>query len=102
MKCWLALCVTVGTLLLSGSGLRAQVQSRTADSLRALLSTQPRADTLRLRRLQALSAELLLKDLPKAIVAQEAALRLCRRLHDEKSEGSILMRLATLYRRQAS
>ena len=105
MKCWLALCITVGTqllLLLPGSPLRAQAQSRTADSLGDLLSTQPQADTLRMRRLQALSAELLLKDLPKAIVAQEAALKLCRRLHDEKSEGSILMRLATLYRRQAS
>ena len=102
MKCWLALCVAVGTLLLPGTALRVRAQSRTADSLRALLSTQLRPDTLRMRRLQALSAELLLKNLPKAIVAQEAALKLCRRLRAEQSEGAILMRLATLYRRQAS
>ncbi|GAA3992314.1 hypothetical protein GCM10022407_40900 [Hymenobacter antarcticus] len=94
------MCVTVGVLLLPGPGVWAQ--SRTADSLRALLGTELSADTLRMRRLQALSAELLLKDTPNAIVAQEAALKLCRRLHDEKSEGPILMRLATLYRRQAS
>ena len=99
MKCWFVLCVTVG-LLLPGPG--GWAQSRTADSLRALLGTERSADTLRMRRLLALSAELLLRDLPNAIVAQEAALKLCRRLHDEKSEGGILMRLATLYRRQAS
>lgn len=76
-------------------------QTRTTDSLRALLRANPRADTTRVRRLQALGMELLLPALPQAIEAMKQALVLSRQLRDSVGEGQALMRLATFHRRAA-
>ena len=97
MKHWLILCLAVG--LLRGAPLLAQ--TRPADSLRVLLRTQPRADTLRVRRLQALSGELVMIDLPQSIAVLKQALVLSRRLADFRGEGQALIRLGTLCRLQS-
>jgi two-component system NtrC family sensor kinase len=75
-------------------------QPRVIDSLHALLKTEAQQDTLRVRRLQALSASLTMIDLPQAIASLEQALMLSRRIADYKGEGSALIRLGTLYRLQ--
>jgi len=98
MRRWLLLFV-VASGLLPCSGLQAQ--TRAADSLRALLQANARADTTRVRRLQALSMALLLPDLPQAIAVMKQALALSQQLRDSVGEGGALIRLATLYRRQA-
>ena len=98
MKRWLII-----VLLLSSVARPAPLpaQTRVADSLRALLRAEVRPDTNRVRRLQALSNELMLKDLPQAIAALEQALALSRRLPDPRGEGQALIRLGTLYRLRA-
>ena len=96
MKRWLILLATVGGLHTGA----AVGQTRLADSLQTLLSTQPRADTLRVRRLLALGRALMLTDLPRAVAAAEESLALSRRLADTKGEGAALIRLGTLYRQQ--
>ena len=93
MKRWLALSFTIHVL--SGTPLAAQ--TRAADSLRALLTTDSRLDTLRVRRLQALGNEVI-NDLPQAIAILEQALALSRRLPDPRGEGQALIRLGTFYR----
>ena len=98
MRRWLIL-----MLLLGGEPFYAPLlaQTRAADSLRALLRTQTQPDTVRVRRLQALSGELIMKDLPQAIVVLEQGLQLSRRLADPRGEGQALIRLGTLYRLHA-
>jgi two-component system NtrC family sensor kinase len=77
-------------------------QTRTADSLRALLKAEARLDTTQVRRLQALSGELVMTDLPQAIRTLEQALTLSRSITDAAGEGSALLRLGTLYRLQSN
>jgi two-component system NtrC family sensor kinase len=96
MRHWFVLLVLIG--LSPHSPLLAQ--TRLADSLQTLLSTQPRADTLRVRRLLALSRAVMMTDLPRAVAAAEQSLALSRRLADAKGEGAALIRLGTLYRQQ--
>ncbi|MBC6992244.1 tetratricopeptide repeat protein [Hymenobacter sp. BT491] len=79
---------------------QGQPPSTAVDSLLALLQAEPRADTVRVRRLQAL-AELLKHDPPQAIARFQQSLRLARRLKDRVGEGQALLRLGTLHRRQA-
>ena len=98
MRIWLTLLLLVGGL---GAPRPAGAQARLADSLQALLRTQPRPDTTRVRRLQALSGALLLADPPRATRVLEQALLLSRRLGDAVGEGQALVRLGTLNRRQA-
>lgn len=88
-------------IMLMAASLRLPLaaQTHTADSLRTLLQAQPRPDTTRVRRLQALSKELMLMDLPQAIAVLEQGLALSRRLADVRGEGAALLRLGTLYRR---
>ena len=88
----------MGAALLSSGPLAAQ--TRAADSLRTLLRTQTAPDTLRVRRLMALSGELLFVDLSGAVEAANQSLALSRRLADAKGEGAALTRLGTLYRQQ--
>ncbi|GAB3574040.1 sensor histidine kinase [Hymenobacter daeguensis] len=96
MKPWLLLLF----LLLAGlPAVPGQAQTRPADSLRALLQANPQADTIRVRRLQALSMELQMMALPRAIEAMKQALDLSRQLRDSVGEGRALMRLATFHRR---
>ena len=97
MRRWLLLLLLCA--LASVAHLRAQ--TRMADSLRALLQAEPRADTTRAQRLQALGMALQLPALPQAIEAMRQALALSRQLHDSKGESQALMRLATFYRRNA-
>ncbi|OGX89542.1 hypothetical protein BEN47_06575 [Hymenobacter lapidarius] len=73
-------------------------QTRPADSLQSLLRAQTQLDTMRVRRLQALSNELVMIDLPQAIAVLEQGLQLSRRLNDPRGEGQALIRLGTLYR----
>ena len=98
MKRWLGLLVVAG-LLQSGPLL---AQTRVADSLRAVLEASPRPDTTRVRRLQALSAELMMVDLPRSVAALQQALALSRQVHDPVGEGRALIRLGTLSRLQAN
>jgi signal transduction histidine kinase len=95
MKHWLVLALFATGVFFPAS---SWAQTRTADSLRALLRAQTRPDTVRVRRLQALSGELIMKDLPQAIAVLEQALALSRRLPDPRGEGQCLIRLGTLYR----
>jgi signal transduction histidine kinase len=97
MKRWLLLLLLLELLPVAD----IHAQTRPADSLRALLQTNPRADTTRVRRLQALGMELLLPALPQAIEAMKQALVLSRQLRDSVGEGQALMRLATFHRRAA-
>ena len=96
MKCWVVLLAILG-LLPAGS---AAGQTRLADSLQELLRAQPRADTLRVRRLLALSRAVMMTDLPRAVSVAEQGLALSRRLADAPGEGAALIRLGTLYRQQ--
>ena len=98
MRRWLVL-----VLLLGGWPFYTHLlaQTRVADSLRALLRAETRSDTVRVRRLQALSGELTMKDLPQAIAVLEQGLQLSRRLADPRGEGQALIRLGTLYRLHA-
>lgn len=95
---WLGLLVAIGLL---GSHC-ARAQSRVIDSLQVVLGAAHRQDTVRVRALQALSNELMLSNLPKAISLLEQALLLSRQLVDPRGEGKALVRLGTLYRRQAN
>ena len=97
MKRWLTLFLVIGLLRVGPLA----AQNRTADSLRVLLRTNTRPDTVRMRRLQALSSELTMSDLPQAITVLEQALALSRRLPDPRGEGQILIRLGTLNRLRA-
>ena len=97
MKRWLTLFLVIGLLRVDSLA----AQPRTADSLRTLLSAQAQPDTLRVRRLQALSGALVMSDLPQAIVVLEQALVLSRQLPDPRGEGQILIRLGTLSRLRA-
>ena len=97
MKRWLILLLVVGVLRVD----LLAAQTRTADSLQTLLRANGRLDTLRVRRLQALSGELIMTDLPKSIAVLERALALSRRLPDVRGEGQCLIRLGTLYRLRA-
>ncbi|OGX88351.1 hypothetical protein BEN48_09710 [Hymenobacter glacialis] len=83
-----------------GNCFSAAAQTRTADSLRTLLSNETRRDTTRAIRLQLLSNETMLADLPQAIALLEQSLALCRALNYPVGEGKALVRLGTLYRRQ--
>ena len=83
-------------LLLATAGM---AQSRAADSLRHLLSTQPRADTVRVQRLHALVLELAVPDAPQALVLSRQALRLSRQLTDSAAIGRSLLWLSILHRR---
>lgn len=96
MKSYVASLIVLCLLL--AADLAAQTQP--ADSLRALLQAEARTDTTRVRRLQALSNELMMADLPQAITVLEQALVLSRELGDHAGEGRVLLRLGTLYRRQ--
>ena len=97
MKGWLILFLAVGLLRV----VPLAAQTRAADSLQVLLRAQLRPDTVRMRRLQALSQEVMLVDLPQAITALKEALALSRRLADPRTEGQALLRLGTLLRRHA-
>ncbi|MET4074411.1 ATP-binding protein [Hymenobacter sp. UYCo722] len=79
----------------------ATAQTRLADSLRALLAAHPTPDTTRVRRLQALSGELLLIDAPQSTLILERALALSRQLRDSISLGQELLGPGTRYRRRA-
>ncbi len=98
MKRWLGLVVAIELL---GSHC-ARGQSRVIDSLQVVLNAAPRQDTARVRALQALSNELMLSDLPRSISLLEQGLLLSRQLADPRGEGKALIRLGTLYRRQAN
>ncbi|WP_345108723.1 ATP-binding protein [Hymenobacter algoricola] len=82
------------------TGRPAFAQTRPADSLRRLLSTQPRADTMRVRRLHALINELAANNTPQAIGLSKQALTLSRRLADTVGIGRSLLWLSILHRRQ--
>lgn len=97
MKCRVGLLLAVLAL---GLG-TAKAQSPAADSLRQLLQVQSRADTTRVRRLQALGWELATQDTPQAITLTRQSLALARQLGDGVGQGRALVRLGTLYRRQA-
>ena len=92
MKPWLLLLLTTSSLA---------AQTRPADSLRALLAAHPTADTTRVRRLQALSGELLLSDEATSTALLEQSLALSRRLRDSVGMGQALLGLGTRYRRRA-
>ena len=98
MKRWLILCLAVGLL----RGVPLAAQTRPADSLRTLLRAQLRTDTLRVRRLQALSGELVMINLPQSTAVLEQALALSQRLADYRGEGQVLIRLGTLCRLQSN
>ncbi|MVN76201.1 tetratricopeptide repeat protein [Hymenobacter sp. HMF4947] len=73
-------------------------QSRPADSLRALLAQSKQPDTTRVRRLQALSDQLLARDHAQANTLAKQALALSRRLRYPAGEGNALIGLATIAR----
>ena len=75
-------------------------QSRPADSLRALLARSKQLDTMRVRRLQALSDQLLARDHAQASTLARQALALSRQLHYPAGEGNALIGLATIARLQ--
>ena len=77
-------------------------QTRAADSLRVLLRNEARNDSTRAIRLQLLSNETMLADLPQAIVLLEQSLALSRKIQYPVGEGKALVRLGTLYRRQGN
>lgn len=90
-------------LLVLGFGLLtlpAPGQTPSADSLRRLLRAQPRADTMRVRRLRALAQEVKSTDAAAAIQLNQQALRMARQLTDPVGEGQALLDLSNLYRRQ--
>ncbi|NVO30415.1 tetratricopeptide repeat protein [Hymenobacter lapidiphilus] len=70
------------------------------DSLRQLLRTQRRPDTLRVRRLQALSHFLKTTDAEQATQVSHQALRLALALSDSVGQGEAMLALSNLYRRQ--
>ena len=90
-------------LLLAGGIARpaAIAQTPAADSIRHLLQATPQVDTSRVRRLQALAGELLTQDAPRAIALCRQSLTLAQQLNDTVGQGQALLRLGTLYRRQA-
>ena len=98
MKCWLVLFLAIELLRLPALA----VQSHPADSLRALLRTHATPDTMRVRRLHALSNEFLATDLPQAIGLLQQELTLSRHLHYARGEGSALISLGTAARLQAN
>ncbi|RFP66350.1 hypothetical protein D0N36_04875 [Hymenobacter lapidiphilus] len=74
-------------------------QSRNADSLRHLLQTNRRLDTLRVKRLHELVLELAAVNAPQALRLSHQALRLSRQLADTPSIGRSLLWLSILQRR---
>ena len=96
MKCLLLVLL----LSLLATALPAFSQLAGPDSLRQLLRTQRRPDTLRLQRLQALAQFLKTTDAPQAIQVSHEALQLARALADSVGEGEALLALSNLYRRQ--
>ena len=94
---WLLLLLAVGL----GYPGPSKAQTRVADSLQSLLQAEPRPDTTRVRRLQALSMALLLADPAQATTVLKQALVLSSRLGDAVGRGQALVRLGTLCRRQA-
>ncbi|WP_157541792.1 tetratricopeptide repeat protein [Hymenobacter aerophilus] len=70
------------------------------DSLRQLLRTQRRPDTVRVRRLQALAHSLKTTDAEQATQVSHQALRLARALADSVGQGEAMLALSNLYRRQ--
>ncbi|MDB5233821.1 MAG: hypothetical protein JWR44_814 [Hymenobacter sp.] len=99
MKRWLLLVLVAGVCWCRAGSLAAQ--TRPIDSLRALLAATHQPDTTRVRRLQALSAELMLSDAPQSTRILEQALALSRQLHDSTGLGQELLGLGTRYRRRA-
>ncbi|WBA41005.1 tetratricopeptide repeat protein [Hymenobacter canadensis] len=93
------LVLLLATGLLPGGG--ALAQTRALDSLRQLVASHPQADTTRVRRLQALATEVGKQQPAEAIAVTKQALALARRITDPVGEGQALLRLGTLYRRQA-
>lgn len=89
-------------LLLLCVALPAPAQTPKADSLRQLLHVQPRRDTTRLRRLQALARELSASDVPQAMQLSRQVLILARELGNITGEGQALLSLSNLYRRKAN
>ncbi|AII52127.1 hypothetical protein N008_09070 [Hymenobacter sp. APR13] len=75
--------------------------SRALDSLRQVVATHPQADTTRVRSLQALATEVGKQQPVEAIALTKQALALARQIADPVGEGQALLRLGTLYRRQA-
>ena len=92
----LALAIVFGLLRLGPLA----AQSRPADSLRVLLAQSKQLDTTRVRRLQALSDQLLARDHAQASTLAKQALALSRRLHYPAGEGNALIGLATIARLQ--
>ena len=97
MKYWLGLVMAIG--MLHPTPLTAQ--KRAADSLRTLLQSTSRPDTLRVRRLHALGSILMVDGSPQSIVLLKQALALSRQLADYVGEGRVLITLGTALRRQA-
>lgn len=93
------LVLLLATGLLAGPGVAGA--SPALDSLRRLVASHPQADTTRVRRLQALALEIGKQQPAEAIVLTKRALTLARRIADPVGEGQALLRLGTLYRRQA-
>jgi two-component system NtrC family sensor kinase len=98
MARWLALLVVFG--LLHWHSFAAQ--PRVADSLRTLLREHNALDTMRVRRMQALSTELLISDLPQAASLLREALVLSQHLGYSRGVGSALISLGTVARLQAN
>ncbi|MBC6699884.1 tetratricopeptide repeat protein [Hymenobacter puniceus] len=96
-------CHRLVLLLAAGllTGPAATSQTRALDSLRRLVASHPQADTTRVRRLQALAVEVSKLQPAEAITLTKQALALARRIADPVGEGLALLRLGTLYRRQA-
>ncbi len=103
MKRCLTLLLAVLGMLLPGllPGGEARAQGRAVDSLRRLLEAQPRPDSTRVRRLQALGWQLMQRDVPQAIALTEQSLGLARQVRDTAGEARALIRLGTLHRLQA-
>ncbi|WP_210519423.1 tetratricopeptide repeat-containing sensor histidine kinase [Hymenobacter terricola] len=76
-------------------------QTPRIDSLRRLLRTDLRADTVRVRRLQALAQEWSVANAPQATRLSREALALARQLGDVVGEGRALLDLSKVSRRQA-
>ncbi|WP_126546768.1 tetratricopeptide repeat protein [Hymenobacter amundsenii] len=83
----------------AGSGAGGQCQNRAADSLRHLLQSQRRPDTVRVQRLHALVLQLAATDAPQAIRLSHQALRLSQQLADSADIGRSLLWLSILHRR---
>ena len=95
------LCFKLSLFLASAQQRSALAPMRRADSLSQVLRVQPRPDTTRVRRLLALSQELMSADVTKATDLGRQALQLAQQLHDDAGQGLALLNLSKLERRQA-